>query len=285
MVVQGRYWRILYVACATAVVLAVAFLTVLPAFDAVIMSARRGAPLQAYRNTLHDPAFAPAVLTTIIYVIVTVPVQLLFGFLCAVHVYLARRPLVWFTIYFLPYAVPVYAGVGAWRWMLDRRGYLATALSHFGVAPETWLGTRALATLCLVSVWCFAAFVFASILARLYRIPAALHATAATDGLSVGEWLRVVVWPQIKNTVVIVTVLRIAFMASKFDVPWLLVGSTSTASGRTFTIFIAERIGGDARGSVGVAAAVLLAGGLAVLFGLASAILGRRALKEVRNAT
>lgn len=282
---DGRYWRTLYVICAAAVILAVLGLTVAPAVDAVIMSLRRGTPLLAYRNTIRDPGFAPAVRTTLMYVAVTVPVQLLLGFLCAIHVYLSRRPLAWFTVYFLPYAVPVYAGVAAWRWMLDREGYLATGFAHAGVAPETWLGTDALATLCVVSVWCFGAFVFASLLARLYRIPPALHATAATDALTPSEWLRMVIWPQIRNTVVIVTLLRVAFMASKFDVPWLLVGTTSTSSGQTYTIFIARRIGVDARGSVGVAAAVLLAIGLALVFGLASTFIGRRALKEVRNAT
>lgn len=278
-------WRVLFVGCATAIVVAVLLLTVTPAIDAVAMSLRPGDALRAFRYAVRDPAFLTTLVTTLIYVVVTVPLQLLFGCFCALHVYLARRPLVWFTVYFLPYAVPVYAGVIAWRWMLDRRGYLATAASHLGVEPQTWLGTNALATLCLVSVWSFGAFVFASILSRLYRIPAALHATAATDGLSVGQWLRVVIWPQVKNTVIVVTLLRIAFMAAKFDVPWLLVGNTSAPAGKTFTIFIAERIGGDARGSIGVAAAVLLAAMLALVFGLVSVLGGRRALQEVRNAT
>lgn len=83
-----------------------------------------------------------------------------------------------------------------------------------------------------------------SALAR-YKFPPGLHATAAVDRLSLARWFVRVVWPQIRGAV---AVLRIAFMAAKFDVPWLLTASNTTDRGHVYTVFVAERFGTDVRG-------------------------------------
>lgn len=261
----------------------VALLLVIPAWDAVRMSLGTTRWFAAFVAALRDPNFSSALWMSIAYVVITLPLQLLIGTAGAFHVYLSKRPLFWFMIYFLPYAVPVYAGVIAWRWMLDRSGFVAEALSHLGIPPEAWLGKYAATTLCIVSVWHFYPFVFASILARLQRTPPVLHAAAAVDQMSVGRWVRSVAWPQIRGTLLVVAVLRIAFMAAKFDVPWLLVSSGATPAGRVFTVFIAERVGTDPVGGVGIAAAVLLSVGLFMGFMAASPLLNRSGLREVDN--
>ena len=283
MVNQSRCWRTLILVCACTILATTALLLVIPAADAVRMSISPKHALAGYREALRDPSFAAALRSSFLYVLVTLPAQLIVGIACALHVYLSRRPLAWFMIYFLPYSVPVYAGVIAWRWMLDRSGFVAQAAAHAGIPAEAWLGKYAALTLCMVSVWHFYPFVFASILARLHRTPPALHATAAIDRVSTARWVAVVAWPQLRGTLLVVAVLRVAFMAAKFDVPWLLISSGATPAGRVLTVFIAERVGTDPIGGIGIATAIMLAVGLALGFLAAAPLLAKNGLREVRN--
>ncbi|HEX8172494.1 MAG TPA: sugar ABC transporter permease [Thermoanaerobaculia bacterium] len=281
---QPRCAQVIAAAFAGCVVLVVGTLLAVPAVDALLMSIDRARPLAGYAEALHDPQLAAAVWATVAYVAITLPLQLILGVAAALHVYLARHPLLWFSVYFMPYAIPVYAGVIAWRWMLDRHGFAAGALAALGIAPEAWFGRYALVTLCVVSIWQFYPFVFAAVLARLHKISPGLHATAAVDRLGIHNWLGTVVWPQIRGAVVASAVLRLAFMAAKFDVPWLLIGSNAISHGRVYTVFVAERVGTDPRGGVGLAASILLALTLVMVFAAASPLLRAYTQEVSRDA-
>ena len=86
-----------------------------------------------------DDRFWNAVKNTIYMVLIAVPLNLLFSFLCAILLNLKVRGQSFYrVIFFLPSIVPAIAATMLWIWMLKPdNGILSTVLSWFGVRqPE-----------------------------------------------------------------------------------------------------------------------------------------------------
>jgi len=243
---------------------AIGCLVVVPGVTTLVLSAKSASRTEfAYFDIPNDPAFRTALMLTIVYVVIAVGGQMAVGLFSAIHVYLARRPGVLFIIYFSPYAVPVVSGTLAWRWMFERNGFIAAMLSGV-IAPHRWFGDLVMVLICLASVWQFYAFVTAALVARLRKIPGDLNRAAWTDGCGIRLWWRLVAWPQVRGVVVAVVVLRVVFMFTKFDTPWLLAGNTSNPHARVLTVYIAERLLANPLSASGLAAALTSAAILAM---------------------
>jgi ABC-type sugar transport system permease subunit len=163
-------------------------------------------------------------------------------------------------ILFLPYAIPSIVAVVVWRFLLEDHGLFAVLLEkNAGIQAGIWMGDWIFVTLIVVSVWQFYPFVFITLLARMRRIPPALYRSAQLDGAGIWQQFRFVTLPAIKSTLIVVTTLRLAFMFTKFDTPWLLGGRTANEGVRTLPIYIYQRTGMDIAAKPGIAAAVIMA--------------------------
>ena len=81
-------------------------------------------------------------------------------------------------------------------------------------------------TVILISTWTFFPFVVIGTLARLQTIDPELYAAAKVDGAGVVRRFIHVTLPQLRNVLFVVILLRFMFMFTKFDVIWLLNGSS-----------------------------------------------------------
>lgn len=245
-------------------------LLALPALYLVWISVyRNGFTLSGFADLFADAFFRETAVRTISYTFITVSLQIVLGLGGALAVQrLGSGGTLPALVLFLPYVVPSIVAVVMWRFAVEEKGLLSHLLSRaFGFPTESWMGDWILVSLILISVWQFYPFVFVSVLARLRQIPGDLYLSGQLDGAGRLAQFWHITLPALRPTLVALVLLRIVFMATKFDTPWLLAGRTANRGASTFAIYVYEngfRPGGI-RATPGAAAVVIVALGAALV--------------------
>lgn len=172
--------------------------------------------LANYRRALHDPTFLRSLVNASVYMLITVPGQILLGLLAAV---LLDAKLPGRTAFRLLFYLPV---VTSWvvvsllfRFLFASDGGVANWILHDQLHVVSgnveWLQHRwtALLAICLLGIWKGIGWSMVIFLAALTGVSKELHEAAAIDGA--GAWLRFrhVSLPAIRRTLVAVTVLLV----------------------------------------------------------------------------
>lgn len=215
----------------------VLFLILLPVyFEAILSCSYRDAytgaqnwiGLANFTHILKDHAFRFSLWNATLYALLTTCMQLMLGVVMAAHVHGSEGRLrqMLRTVLFLPYIVPAVSSVLAFDFLFDDRvGVLTLALAQLGMRPGFHSGGNIFILMVLVSVWQFTPFVFLIVLAKLETIPQAMLEVAEADGAGKEKVFFRILLPQLRSTLVATALLRLIFMFSKFDIPWLLMGS------------------------------------------------------------
>lgn len=193
--------------------------------------AQRPNGLANYAYVLADESFWKALANAATFAVASTAFQMVLGVGAALYAFgLARRPRVWLrALCFVPYLIPAVSSVIMFDFLFDSTtGLLTNLLAGVGFDPDWRSGSKLFALMVIISVWQFAPFVFLIVLARLETIPSGLLEAAEADGAGPVERLRSVLLPQLRETLVAVLLLRLVFMFTKFDIPWLLAGSRGT---------------------------------------------------------
>ena len=142
--------------------------------------------LENYRRMLtDDPRFLQAIKVTVIYVLVSVPLQLAFALLLALILDRGLRGLaIYRSVYYLPSLLGSSVAIAIlWRQVFGTEGLVNAVLGLFGVEGQGWVShpDYALYTLILLNVWTFGA-PMVIFLAGLRQIPTEYYEAAAVDG-------------------------------------------------------------------------------------------------------
>jgi multiple sugar transport system permease protein len=105
-----------------------------------------------------------------------------------------------------------------------------------------------------------------AVLAQLKTIPADLFRTAELDGARPWQTFLFVTLPQLKNVLLAVLLLRVAFMFTKYDTPRLLGGGTAIDQLNILPIYLETKLNTVNSNQVS-AAAVLFSGIIAIVLG------------------
>lgn len=269
-------------------ILIILILIILPGVLAVSISSDTFRSFRSYCNVLSDFHFWIALKNSIIYTTATVSLQLFLGVISALGIYYQRNKCVrilLIILFFLPYAIPSVVAALSWRFLLKQNGTIAKTWASFLNTPENiWMGDWILVTLIVISVWQFYPFVFISILARLRKIPINLFRIAQIDGANIWQQFWVVILPEIQATVITIICLRVAFMFTKFDTPWLIIGSTANKSAMTLLpVYIYDNLStSNTNRADAWAAAILLS--IFEFIIIASILLLRRIMRPAETA-
>lgn len=228
--------------------------------------------LENFSTVIADPAFAPAVVRTVGFVVGTVLLQLMVGLGLAVVLNARMRgvPIARTLIFFIWLLPPTVSGV-VWRLLLDGtgRGVANHLLMRFGIldAPFSFLtaGTATMVAITLINTWAFAPFATIVFMSALQNVPEDVYEAAKVDGASPGRRFRSITLPFIAPTLAIVTVLLTIYSFKTFDFIYVLtVGgpgtSTSTVPFLAYLVsFVSFDFGqGSALAVLAVVAALLL---------------------------
>ncbi len=183
--------------------------------------------LANYLYLLRDSDFWMSLWYGTFYSVSTIVLQIVVGIIAALILNEAFRGRNFVRgVILFPYMIPTVVAIILWKWLLNNQfGLVNYLLLAVGIVedPLSWMGKDHIMTsLIIISVWEFFPFVVLSVLARLQTIPPVLYEAAKVDGA--GAWSRFfhVTFPQLRNVLFVVILLRSIWMFTKFDTVWLL---------------------------------------------------------------
>jgi multiple sugar transport system permease protein len=183
--------------------------------------------LDNFRFLLQDQMFRTTMWNTLLYTIVSVPLQLLLALGVALLLNLnIRGTNLYRAIIFLPSQTPVVASALLWFFIFSpTQGLANAALGLFGIPPQTWLWDIDLVkpALIAVAVWAFgtAMIIF---LAGLQDIPQSLYEAAELDGAGPISKLRNVTLPLLTPTIFFNLVIGLIGAFQVFTPVYLMTG-------------------------------------------------------------
>lgn len=147
------------------------------------------------------------------------------------------------TLFLVPYALPAYAGILTWNFMLQRDTGLVNhvLVDQLGVLDDRpfWLlGSNAFVSIVVVAVWRLWPFAFLTIMAGLQSIPTDLYEAASVDGAgNVRQW-RNITLPQLRPVNLVLILVLFLWTFSDFNTPFVLFGTGQPPGGDLITFHI-----------------------------------------------
>ena len=219
---------------------------------------------------------------SILYTLIVVGLAWLFGMSAAAvlqHSFRGRGSLR--TLFLVPYALPVYAGVITWSFMLQRDNGLVNHVLvnnlHLLSNPPFWLiGNNAFVSMAIVALWRSWPFAFLMIMAGMQSIPDEVYQAAAVDGAGVWQQLRHITLGMLRPVNVVLVLMLFLWTFNDFNTPFVLFGPTPPLSADLISIHIYDNSFVNWNFGLGAAMSVLLLLFLLVVTGAYLLITNRR---------
>lgn len=184
--------------------------------------------LANYEYLLHSATFWHALQTTVLYVVISVPLQLFLALFLAMCLMSGiRAKAFWRLMIFMPFITPLVATTAIWYWMFDRYHGLFNGLLRLVHLPAIdWLGDPhwTLFSIILYTTWKSAGFSLVIFLAGLGNIPMELKEAARVDGAGSWHIFRHITWPMLIPITLVVMLLGTIEAFKMFQPAFLLVG-------------------------------------------------------------
>lgn len=166
--------------------------------------------LENFDYLARDPSFWNSLRVTLVFNLVTNPLQVVLAIGLALLANLRWRGIGLFrSIYLLPVAISFNVAAAVWALMLDTNSGLVNGLLiRLGVPPQPFLTSSSLALWSVVAVvtWKAVPFWMLFFLAGLQRIPASVTEAAAVDGANALQTFRDVTLPMLRRMILFVLV-------------------------------------------------------------------------------
>ncbi|GLW63681.1 ABC transporter permease [Actinomadura rubrobrunea] len=187
------------------------------------------------RNLLHSFG------VTVAFTVLSVGAAWLLGTAAAVLMqsrFRGRGPLRAFFL--VPYALPMYAAVITWAFMLQRdTGMVNGLLGRDGPDAPFWLiGGNSFWSLVVVSVWRTWPFAFLIVMAGLQNIPRDLYEAAALDGAGWWRQFRTITQPMLRPVNQVLLLVLFLWTFNDFNTPYVLFGESAPREASLISIHI-----------------------------------------------
>lgn len=191
-----------------------------------------------YISVLTSTEFWQSIYVTVIYVVVTVPIELVLGFLAAWLVNLgapgsrAFRTIIGSPLFTLEVAIG-YLGV---TFFTDQGGLIAVPLGALGIHVP-WMSTAfgGIVGAILLDVWRWTSFIFIIVLAGLAGIPSDLYDAAVLDAKNHWQVMWHLAIPLAWPVTTIAVLLRTVECLKVFAIPFALTSGGPGTSTQTFS--------------------------------------------------
>lgn len=172
-------------------------------------------------------------LITCAYTILVVGIAWVLGMAAAVALH---RPFagrgIFRTLFLVPYALPIYAGIIIWKFMLQKdtgavNHLLFDNLALPGEKPFWLIGDNAFWSVIIVAVWRLWPFAFLMLMAGLQSVSEDLFEASAIDGAKPFRQWRSITLPMLRPVNVVLVLVMFLWTFNDFNVPFVLFGSTA----------------------------------------------------------
>ena len=195
-----------------------------------------------YQELFTDPYFIQVIRNTLTYIIGTVPISIVLGFLFALLVNRKVKGIGFFRLaFFHPMVLPMVSAATIWLFLFTPDyGLFNTAIRFLGYSgPENWTGNPNLALLSviIVAIWKNSGYYMVFYLAGLQNLPEDVFEAAALDGANYWQTLWKITFPLLRRTTLFITI--VAFIDSFRTVDHIFVLTTGGPS-RASTVLLFE---------------------------------------------
>lgn len=200
------------------------------------------AGLDNYISLFTDPYFIQVVRNTLSYILGTVPISIMLGFLFALLANRKMRGIGFLRLaFFHPMVLPMVSAATIWLFFFTPDyGLFNTALRFLGYSgPDNWTGNPNLALLSvmIVAIWKNSGYYMIFYLAGLQNLPTDVYEAAALDGASSWQTMRDITFPLLRRTTLFITI--VAFIDAFRTVDHIFV-LTSGGPSRASTVLLFE---------------------------------------------
>ncbi len=195
---------------------------------------------------VQGPYFYQALQNTLLYVVICVPLVVVFSVLAAVLLNAGVRGTgVYRTLAFLP-AVTLPAAIALmWKWLLNYEfGLINALLNALGIPSVAWLSDPqvVLFAVSMVFVWSSVSYQVIVLLAGLQGISRSYYEAARIDGAGTVQQFFSITLPLLSPSIFFVMVTSIINVFQIFDIIYLIIPqySSGTAASRSLATFFFE---------------------------------------------
>ena len=147
------------------------------------------------------------------------------------------------TMFLVPYALPLYAAVITWNFMLQRdtgviNHLLVEQLGILDEAPFWLIGDNAFLSVVVVAIWRMWPFAFLMFMAGLQSIPDELYEASAMDGASPLRQWRAVTLPMLAPVNQTLLLVMFLWVFNDFNTPYILFGTAQPPAGDLISFHI-----------------------------------------------
>ncbi|OMH32368.1 carbohydrate ABC transporter permease [Tersicoccus sp. Bi-70] len=219
---------------------------------------------------------------TVAFTILVVGIAWVLGMAAAVAL---QRPFrgraIFRTLFLVPYALPMYAGIIAWKFMLQKD---TGAVNHFlydnlglgGDKPFWLIGDNAFVAIVVVAVWRLWPFAFLMLMAGLQSIPDDVYEASAVDGARPFRQWSSITLPMLRPVNMVLVLVMFLWTFNDFNTPFVLFGNAQPPAGDLISFHIYNASFLTWNFGSGAAMSVLLLLFLLVVTGLYLLVLNRR---------
>ena len=194
------------------------------------MNAPEFVGLDNYKKMLQDSYVRDAAKNTLLYVVMTVPVQTLLALtLAAFLAEKMRNKTGGFlrSVMFIPVIASAVTAGTIWRIILNTDGgFLNNILNFFHISSVNWLGSTqtSLLSICIVAVWKNVGYFLVIYYAGIMGIQKELYEAAKVDGATSIQQFTKITLPILKPITYLVVTLGIIWSFQVFDLAYLMTG-------------------------------------------------------------
>jgi len=241
-----------------------------------------------YIKAAKDVLFRDSFAHVLVYIVVTIVLEVVVGLVLAGLVSVRRRGSLWFRVaIFTPVMLPMVVVAVLWRFVYNNDfGLLNGALQIFGREDlqRVWLGdtSTALLAVSLVSGWVYAGFYMTIFYAAFNQVPTEVLEAARLDGA--GEWqlFRSIKVPMIRNAITVALLLCITGGFQGFDLFYVMTNGGPYGATEIPTTYLVKEVFSFQNVGYGSAMAVVLTA-VVVGLGLLLTRINRDKPEEVRS--
>jgi ABC-type sugar transport system permease subunit len=238
----------------------------LPTFETTFVG------LSNFVSIIGDPATGRLLQRTIWWVVGTVVLRFILGFLAALVFNARVRGTTWMRVLVvLPWTIPSVVAANLWRWILQSdTGILDQTLRAWGLsgAARNWLGDpgTALPAVMIAYSWAGFPFIMLLILAGLQGVPGEQYEAAEVDGANRWQLFRFITVPAVRGVLVIALVLETVSAINSFDTLTVMTGGGPANATQTWSLAIYRAAFADFNlGGASALSVLLFLGALALL--------------------
>lgn len=233
--------------------------------------------LSNYLSVIKSPKFHTALGQTLLFVVCTIMLELTIGFIISLLLNIGGKGSTVFRVIFsIPLIIaPIVSGL-QWRWLFaDQYGLINYLLSLAGIKGPFWLADPSFARIAVLitNLWLATPFVILVLTAGLANLSPELNEAAKIDGASRWQIFWQVTLPQMKPTILIILVIRLADAFRVYDVVYILTGGGPGGSTEVLSTYIYKRIFTNLEFGQGAAASFIVTAILVIVSQLCNRLL------------